>query len=127
MCNFADTNRNTRSMTALAQKVNETPMAPYIGLMRSMSQQQKLVVMAFLVDSMEEPTVDKGSGQMLKPNPFKNFKRASDFSDDERMRIIGKIKGSPVTPETDSLINGLSLTEEEMQDERTRYILGLDN
>jgi len=102
-------------------------MAPYIGLMRSMSQQQKLVVMAFLVDSMEEPTVDKGSGQMLKPNPFKNFKRASDFSDDERMRIIGKIKGSPVTPETDSLINGLSLTEEEMQDERTRYILGLDN
>ncbi|MBQ7444269.1 MAG: hypothetical protein IJS59_10485 [Bacteroidaceae bacterium] len=41
-------------MTALAQQIRETPMAPYVGLMRGMSSKQKLVVVAFLVDSMKE-------------------------------------------------------------------------
>ena len=41
-------------MTALAQKIKETPMAPYLGLLQSMNRSQKLVLMAYLVDSIQE-------------------------------------------------------------------------
>lgn len=111
-------------MTALVQKMKDTPMAPYIGLMRSMSQQQKLVVMAFLVDTMQASDAEEEEPKrMLKPNPFKHYRPASEFSEAERTSIIERMNGMPVSSETDSLIDGLSLTAEEMKDERTRYIL----
>lgn len=113
-------------MTALAQRVKETPMAPYMGLMEGMSRKQKLVVMAFLVDTMQEQEAKtEEPRQMLKPNPFKDFKPASEFDEDERARIKEKMRARAVSQEASSLIDGLSLTAEEMQDERTRYILGL--
>ena len=107
------------------QKIQETPMAPYIGLMQGMSHKQKRVVIAFLSDSMKEPdeTEDK---KMLKPNPFRNFRRANEITEEERARILEGIRSMPVSSETEQLIDGLSLTETEMQDERTRYILGLE-
>jgi hypothetical protein len=107
------------------QKIQETPMAPYIGLMQGMSHKQKRVVIAFLSDSMKEP--DKTEEKMmLKPNPFRNFRRANDITEEERTRIMEGIRSMPVSSETEQLIDGLSLTETEMQDERTKYILGLE-
>ena len=41
-------------MMSLTQRIAETPMAPYVGLMRGMSRSQKLTVVAFLVDAMQE-------------------------------------------------------------------------
>ena len=41
-------------MTALAQRITETPMAPYMALMRDMTREEKEVVIAFLVDLMDE-------------------------------------------------------------------------
>jgi hypothetical protein len=35
-------------MTALAQRITETPMAPYIGVMRGMTRQDIDIVVAFL-------------------------------------------------------------------------------
>ena len=114
-------------MTALAQKVKDTPMAPYMDIMQSMSQQQKLVVMAFLVDSMQGPNMEEEKPKrMLKPNPFKHYQAVSEFSDVERSQLMKRIRETAVSPETESLINGLSLSAEEMKDERTRYILGLE-
>ena len=107
------------------QKIHETPMAPYIGLMQGMSHKQKRVVIAFLSDSMKEP--DKTEEKMmLKPNPFRNFRRANEITEQERTRIMEGIRSMPVSLETEQLIDGLSLTENEMQDERTRYILGVE-
>lgn len=102
-------------------------MAPYMGIMQSMSQQQKLVVMAFLVDSMQLPnTAEEKPKKMLKPNPFKHFQSVSELSEAERAIIKKRMSETPVSPETDRLINGLSLTAEEMEDEHVRYILGLE-
>ena len=42
-------------MTALAERITETPMAPFIGLMRSMTREQKQIVVTFITESMEEP------------------------------------------------------------------------
>ena len=39
---------------ALAKNIQSTPMAPYIGLMREMSERDKKAVVAFLMDTMEE-------------------------------------------------------------------------
>ena len=41
-------------MTATALNMQTTPMAPYMGLMRRMTREQKLTVMAFLVSIMQE-------------------------------------------------------------------------
>lgn len=42
-------------MTATAQRINETPMAPYTALLRSMTREQKQIVVTFITESMEEP------------------------------------------------------------------------
>ena len=115
-------------MTLIAQQIRQTPMAPYVGLMQGMSTKDKLVLMAFLVDSMQEQESHESirAKQMLKPNPFSHFRKASEFAEEERTQILEKMRKTSISPETKSLVGGLSLTEEELQDERTRYILGLE-
>ena len=39
-------------MTALAQRITETPMAPYIGVLRSMTREEKQIVVTFLTESL---------------------------------------------------------------------------
>ena len=46
---------NVRIMTAIAQKIKETPMAPYTSLLRGMTREQKQIVVTFIIESMEEP------------------------------------------------------------------------
>lgn len=41
-------------MTATALKMKSNPMAPYLDLMRGMSREQKLAVVAYLVDTMQD-------------------------------------------------------------------------
>ena len=42
-------------MTTLAQRIKETPMAPYIDLLRGMTREQKQIVVTYITESMEEP------------------------------------------------------------------------
>jgi hypothetical protein len=42
-------------MTTLAQRINETPMAPYTALLKGMTREQKQIVVTFITESMEEP------------------------------------------------------------------------
>jgi len=42
-------------MTALAQRIKETPMAPYTSLLRGMSREQKQIVVTFITETMDEP------------------------------------------------------------------------
>jgi hypothetical protein len=93
-------------MTATAQRIKETPMAPYIGLMRGMSRQDIQIVVTFLNEVMEEAeetTAQKSNAEIIREK-YKNLK---------------------ISPEIQRLRGCLKLTEEEMQDEHTKYILGL--
>lgn len=81
-------------------------MAPYIGLMRGMSRQDIQIVVTFLNEMMEEAeetTAQKSNAEIIREK-YKNLK---------------------ISPEIQRLRGCLKLTEEEMQDEHTKYILGL--
>ena len=41
-------------MTALAKRISETPMAPYMILLQTMSRRHKEIVVTFLTESMNE-------------------------------------------------------------------------
>ena len=42
-------------MTELAQRIKETPMAPFMGLISGMTDEQKHIVVTFINESMEKP------------------------------------------------------------------------
>lgn len=44
----------TSIMMTTVTKMKSTPMAPYLGLIRGMSREQKLAVMAFLFDTLQD-------------------------------------------------------------------------
>jgi len=94
-------------MTITAQRIKETPMAPYIGLMRGMTREQKQIVVTFLNEVMEE-------AEESETVPMTNAEI-----------IREKYKNLRISPRAKALVEGLSLSEEEMEDERTKYILGL--
>ena len=48
-------------MTALAQRITDTPMAPYIGLMRGMSRHDIQIVVTFLNEVMNEAEEPKAT------------------------------------------------------------------
>lgn len=45
-------------MTALAQRITDTPIAPYLALLQSMSLEEKRIVVMFLIETMEEQEND---------------------------------------------------------------------
>ena len=85
------------------QRIKETPMAPYVGLLDGMTREQKQIVVTYILESMEEPVVEAKSNAEIIREKFKRLK---------------------ISPETKELVSGLSLSAEEMDDERTKYILG---
>jgi hypothetical protein len=95
-------------MTALAQQVKNTPMAPYIGLMRGMSKRDIQIVVKFLNAVLDEEREEKA----MSPKTNEEI-------------IREKYKNLKISPEIQRLRGCMKLTEEEMQDERTKYILGL--
>lgn len=92
-------------MTTLAMKISETPMAPYLELLRSMKTHDMRIVVTFLQEAIEEKDRMEGS------------ETAADI-------IRKKFKGLKISQETKELVRGLSLSAEEMNDEKTKHILG---
>lgn len=92
-------------MTALAKKISETPMAPYTELLRSMKPQEMRIVVTFLQEALSE--AEGGDSEA----------NASEI-------IRNKFKSLTISQETKNLVRDLSLSSEEMDDERTQYILG---
>ncbi len=92
-------------MTALARQISETPMAPYVDLLRNMKPQEMRIVVTFLQEAIDEAET------------VKHEETAAD-------KIRKKFKGLQISKETKELVSDLSLSPEEMNDERTKYILG---
>ena len=94
-------------MTATAQQVKSTPMAPYIGLMRGMSRHDIQIVVTFLNEVMEEAEETKATA-----------------SSDSLVEMARKKFNVPESPETKWFReHPVNFTEEELSDERTKYIL----
>ena len=89
-------------MTKLAQRISETPMAPYAALLRGMTREQKQIVVTYITESMEEPAVEAKSNAEIIREKFKRLK---------------------ISPEIARLRGCIKLTEEDLKDERTQYIL----
>lgn len=92
-------------MTALARKISETPMAPYADLLRSMKPQEMRIVVTFLQEAINEAET------------VKHEETAAEM-------IRKKFKGLAISKETKELVSELSLSSDEMNDERTKYLLG---
>lgn len=92
-------------MTAIARKISETPMAPYVDILRSMRPQDMRIVVTFLQEAMTE--VEAAQTEKTNAEIIRN-----------------KFKELTISNETKELVRDLSLSSEEMNDERTKYILG---
>ena len=77
-------------------------MAPYADLLRSMKPQEMRIVVTFLQEAMIEAETEKSAAEIIRQ----------------------KFKDLTISEETKELVHDLSLSSEEMDDERTRYILG---
>ena len=70
------------------QRIETTPMAPYINLMRAMTREQKRIVVTFLTETMDEPT-----NKRQVPVSFKKLRGMlsitdEDIAQDERLAHI---------------------------------------
>ena len=65
-------------MTALAQRIEETPMAPYVGLIRGMSLEEQQIVVTFITELMKEP---KPKRQV--PAEFKRLRGMVNITEEE--------------------------------------------
>ena len=90
-------------MTTLATRIAETPMAPYTEILRNMKPQEMRIVVTFLQEAMAEADTHRES-----------------IAD----KIRKKYKRLKVSPATKELVESMSLSADEMNDSRTKYILG---
>lgn len=65
-------------MTATAQRIKETPMAPYMTLLQGMTREQKQIVVKFITESMEEA---KPKRQV--PAEFKRLRGMVNITEEE--------------------------------------------
>ena len=93
-------------MTIAAKTIQASPLAPYMGLMRSVDISVKQAVVDFMIESIREAEETKRKAE-------------DDF-------LAKKMAEIEISPEIHELFEKLRLTPEEAQDERTRYILGMD-
>ena len=78
-------------------------MAPYTDILKSMKPQEMRIVVTFLQEAMVE---------------------AESRQESAAEKIRKKYKGLRVSKETKDLVRALSLSSDEIIDERTKYILG---
>ena len=68
-------------MTTLAQRISETPMAPYVALLRGMTREQKRIVVTYLTESMEEPKTKR-----QVPAEFKKLRGIVNITEEDMAR-----------------------------------------
>ena len=71
-------NKGVKIMTTLAQRIKETPMAPYMALLKGLTREQKQIVVTFITESMEEPTP-----QRQVPPEFKRLRGMVNITEED--------------------------------------------
>jgi hypothetical protein len=93
-------------MTAVTRRAQSTPMAPYLGVMKSMNVSDIDATMDFLIEAKREA---------------EDAKRQAE--DEFLAKKMAEIK---ISPRIQKLIAETRLSSSDTEDERTRYILGID-
>lgn len=73
-------------MTASALKLNSSPIGPYLGLMQNLNREEKLAVVAFLVDTMQREGAevkDPKKAPRQVPASFKKLRGMVSVSQEE--------------------------------------------
>ena len=65
-------------MTLATRRVQSTPMAPYMGLIRSMTREQKQIVVSFITESMRETKL-----QRQVPAEFKRLRGMVNITEED--------------------------------------------
>ena len=94
--------------------IANTPIAPYLGLLNDLKREEKIALVLFLVDSL--PGVD-----------VVETEANADTSQDEDAFLAEKLNGMTFSPRIEHLFEkrrkAASIVD--LNDERTRHILGL--
>lgn len=110
-------------MTTLAQRIKETPMAPYTELLRGMTREQKMIVVTYITESIEQSKVDvveqvRRKYGLPESESTKWFKEHAKISSEwDRQKAWNRL-----TDQQRSEATRLHLTAEDM-DERTVTII----
>ena len=94
------------TMTSLAQRIKETPMAPYMGLLDGMTREQKQIVVTFLTESMKEQKA-RTNAEIVREK-FKDLKISPETK--------WTIPRLPVPPEWDRQKAWNRLTDKQRED-----------
>ena len=95
-------------MTAVAQRIKETPLAPYLELLDGMTREQKMIVVTFLTESMKEPANEAKTNAEIIREKFKDLKISP-----ETKWMIPRL---PVPPEWDRQEAWNRLTDKQRED-----------
>lgn len=109
-------------MTAVAERIIETPIAPYLGILQAMTREEKQIVVMFLIETMEgqESDVDAMRKKLNIPESPKTkwFREHANINHEwNRQEAWNRL-----TEEQREEATHLNLTAEDM-DERTFYII----
>ncbi len=79
-------------MTTLAKRIKETPMAPYLGVLDGMTREQKLIVVTYITESMEEPKPKRRqvSAEFKKLRGMVNITNEEISQDEHLAHIMGR-------------------------------------
>lgn len=105
-------------MTKLAQRISETPMAPYLGLLDGMTREQKMIVVTYITESLEESAVEENSNADIVREKLKRLKISPE--------IKWMVPRLPVFPEWDRQEAWNRLTDKQRED-ATRLNLTADD
>ena len=95
---------------------------PYYKEFSGLDVQQMREIITHLFSLMLEK--EKQSERTKDANILSKFKPSSEITDEERKYAAEQLSKMTFSPHTNDLVDGLSISNEELQDERTRYILG---
>ena len=97
-----------------AMEISQTPMAPYMSILNSMNNNEKMAVALFLISSIPDVEIIKA-------------KRESTMTKDDEEFLTEKLAGMTFSPRIERLFEKRREIAHtiDLEDERTRHILGL--
>ena len=94
--------------------ISETPIAPYLNLLKNMERNEKIAVAMYLVESL--PGIE-----------IVETDKEKEMSSDDETFLAQKLEGMTFSPRIEQLFEKRKEAAKmiDLGDERTRYILGL--
>ena len=96
-------------------KMMSTPMAPYMGLMKGMTREQKLTVVAYLVDTMQDEeqhfTADEEFVRQFLATPYDNPMTADEAK--QQVELLNMLQNMNIEDEDSEAVEETDVTVED--------------